>query len=225
MTPDTSHRRFTIFAILVAAAWLLWGLFGKCLIGFSAGDAGNPYVNVGQFGDSFGALNTLFAGIAALGATFAYLTQREELKDARRDALSQHVIQDQQLVAMQKGAIAQNAIALVNYLQSEEVREARRIVRAELSSKPVDQWSPQDELAASKVVANFDVIAALLREDVIPVRIIASPSNWGPTIIHCFDVLKPYIEKHRGKPANSAKYWSNFEWLYQEAMNLKKVAQ
>ncbi len=84
MTPDTSHRSFIKIGTCVVGLWAFWALFGKCLIGLFAGDATNPYENVGQFGDSFGALNTLFAGIAALGATFAYLSQKEELQDTKR---------------------------------------------------------------------------------------------------------------------------------------------
>ncbi len=71
MTFDISHRNFKNIVATAIVAWALWALFGKCIIGFWAGDSDSPYENVGQFGDSFGALNALFAGIAAVGATFA----------------------------------------------------------------------------------------------------------------------------------------------------------
>lgn len=55
--------------------WFLWAFVGKEVINWWVGYSEKPFENAGQLGDSFGILNTLFAGIAALGTTFAYLAQ------------------------------------------------------------------------------------------------------------------------------------------------------
>ena len=44
------------------------------------------FSNPGGFGDSFGPLNTLMAGLAAAGAIGAYLSQKKELKDSQSAA-------------------------------------------------------------------------------------------------------------------------------------------
>jgi len=50
------------------------------------------FENTGQFGDSFGPLNTFMAGLAAVGALGAFWAQREELANAKGDALAEREI-------------------------------------------------------------------------------------------------------------------------------------
>ena len=127
-----------------------------------------------------------------------------------------------QLIAMQSASQSQSLMSLVEYLQSEEVRNSRRVVRSELPGTPVDQWTPEEQKHASAVAANFDVVAALLRGGICPPDLIAK--NWGPAIIHCYDTLKPFIEKMRMKPGGDPLYWSNFEWLYKQSVALLRRA-
>lgn len=119
-----------------------------------------------------------------------------------------------QLNAMQESSKAQSGLNLVSFLQSSEVREARRHVREALSSKSLLDWTPEDRKFAALVVANYDVAAALIREGLAPVSLITA--NWGPSIKHCFKVLKPYIEEQRSRDGGCTSYWSNFEWLHSQ---------
>jgi hypothetical protein len=121
-------------------------------------------------------------------------------------------VMSHQLSAMQESSKAQSSLELVSFLQASEVREARRIVRESLSSKKFHDWTTDDKRSASLVVANYDVAAALIREGLAPVSLICA--NWGPSIKHCFEILKPFIDEQRNRPGGSPAYWSNFEWLY-----------
>ena len=85
-----SSGKFAVGLVFIISVWLVWAAFGRSIIDWWSGSKYDSYENVGQFGDSFGSLNTLFAGIAALGATLVYLMQKEELRENRaRDAKSQ----------------------------------------------------------------------------------------------------------------------------------------
>ena len=75
---------FALGFVFITFTWLVWALFGREFINWRLGSKNDTYENVGQFGDSFGSLNTLFAGIAALGAVMAYLSQKEQLQDAKK---------------------------------------------------------------------------------------------------------------------------------------------
>ena len=67
-----------------------------------------------------------------------------------------------QLRAMRDAATGQNILSLVNFLQTNEVREARRIVRENLRQKTYSEWSAAEKLAASMVCSNYDVAAILI---------------------------------------------------------------
>lgn len=116
-----------------------------------------------------------------------------------------------QIVATQEATRAQSALALANFLQSTEVREARQCVRSTLSQKHHSQWSDEEKRWASLVCANYDVAAGLLRSKLAPVDLFVV--NWGPSIVHCHQVLAPYISELRSKPGGHPGYWANFDWL------------
>lgn len=127
-----------------------------------------------------------------------------------------------QLIAMQSASQFQSLMSLVEYLQSEEVRNSRRVVRDELSKTSVDQWTQEDRKHASAVAANFDVVATLLKGGICPSDLIAK--HWGPTIIHCYNTLQPFIVQMRTKAGGDPLYWSSFEWLYKQSVALLKRA-
>ncbi len=120
-----------------------------------------------------------------------------------------------QIIATQEATRAQSVLALANFLQSPEAREARQHVRAQLSQKHHSQWGEDDCRSASVVCANYDVAAGLLRAKLAPVDLFVA--NWGPSIIHCHQVLSPYMTELRTKPGGHKDYWANFDWLRSEA--------
>lgn len=124
------------------------------------------------------------------------------------------VMQDQ-LFAMQETTKAQSALSLVSFLQAPEVRAARQTVREVLSKKPLAEWSTVERQAASMVCANYDVAAGLLRARLAPAELVVN--NWGPSIRHCHQILRPYVEELRAGPGGHSSYWSNFDWLCSEA--------
>ncbi|MBS4095831.1 MAG: hypothetical protein KGZ83_03220 [Sulfuricella sp.] len=124
-----------------------------------------------------------------------------------------------QIVATQEASRAQSVLSIVNFLQSPDVRTARHTVRSTLSTKHHSQWSDDEKNQASLVCANYDVAAGLMREKMAPVDIFVT--NWGPSIIHCHEVLSPYMSEIRSKPGGHPEYWRNFDWLRAQVTNNK----
>ena len=119
-----------------------------------------------------------------------------------------------QLIASKDASVAQNILALVNFLQAEDVRAARTVVRRELKSIPMLEWSSKQIEAASRVCATYDIAAILLREGLVPIAPFAD--NWGPSIEDCYRVLLPFIQSMQTTENSGPKYWNDFGWLYKQ---------
>ncbi|MBE0539537.1 MAG: hypothetical protein IH620_07480 [Ignavibacterium sp.] len=121
-----------------------------------------------------------------------------------------------QLKTMRKGTLGQNSISLINYLQDEKTREARRIVMT-LKDKDYSLWTVDELYAASMVCSNYEVLSILIYQmSLVPSDIFIE--NWGPSIKICYEILKEHIEEMQ-KPENSGpRYWDNFEKLYKEVV-------
>lgn len=121
-----------------------------------------------------------------------------------------------QLKAMRDGAKGQNTLALVNFLQSPEIRASRTIVRQSLRNKPYAEWSPEERRAADMVCANYDVTSVLvLQEKLVPARPILR--NWGPSIRDCFEILHPHILEMQKSSNSGPEYWDDLGQLYEAA--------
>ena len=122
-----------------------------------------------------------------------------------------------QLRAMRKSSEGQNFLSLVDYLQAQDVREARRVVRTTLKEK-VSNSEPlcdSEDRAASLVCSTYDVAAILIRSGVVPAKPFIE--NWGPSIRDCYEVLRPYIKKMQQPENSGPEYWDDFDWVYQQA--------
>lgn len=122
----------------------------------------------------------------------------------------------QQLASTRDASVAQNMLAVVNFLQVEDVRAARTVVRQELRSIPMSEWSSKQREAASRVCATYDVAAVLLREGLVPLRPFAD--NWGPSIKDCYQILLPFIESMQLPQNSGPRYWNDFGWLHEQVL-------
>jgi hypothetical protein len=153
----------------------------------------------------------LTLGLQAVVAVTAFMTLAFLYRQIR--------VMVDQIVATQEAARAQSALALVAFLQSADVRDARQCVRSALSQKHHSEWTEEERRQASAVCANYDVAAGLLRAKLAPVDLFVG--NWGPSIAHCHEVLSPYISELRTKPGGDREYWSNFDWLRGQVRSAK----
>ncbi len=83
---NTSSSSWLPFALLVVVVIILW-LMSPVVINLISGS--NDLAGKGQFGDSYGALNALFSGLAFAGLGYAIYLQRQELAETRKSLLDQ----------------------------------------------------------------------------------------------------------------------------------------
>lgn len=126
-----------------------------------------------------------------------------------------------QLSALRDSSKAQNLLEVVNFLQGNEVRAARAVVREQLRNKEMSKWDDLERQAASRVCSTYDVAAILLREGLVPIEPFAD--NWGPSIKDCYEVLLPYITEMQAPSRSGPEYWNDFGWLYQQVAARRSV--
>ena len=116
-----------------------------------------------------------------------------------------------QLRAMRLGAVGENILSLVNFLQAQHVREARTIVRRDLKGRAFSAWTDAEKRAADLVSSTYEVAAILiLQQRLVPVAPFLP--HWGSSIRDCYEILHDYI-KDMQRTAG-AEYWSTFNAFY-----------
>src|SRR5215831_10361709 len=67
-----------------------------------------------------------------------------------------------QLVTMREASAGQNLIALTNFIQAEDVREARRVVIELLKDRHFSDWSGDEKRSAAKVCSSYGTAGIML---------------------------------------------------------------
>ncbi len=112
---------FLIWAVIILGVIVLWLAFLHLTIS-SANFAWNDLSMLGQLGDSFGTLNTLFSGLAFLGIIISIKLQRDDLKLQREELAMQR-----KEITFQRKAIEIQAQEAKH--QSEEMESQRRLAQ------------------------------------------------------------------------------------------------
>ncbi len=110
-----------------------------------------------------------------------------------------------QLSAAQDSARSQNLLALVNYLQSKDVRDAREVAFKSLRFKSFATWDEADKKAASVVCSSYDIAAIMIQLGGVPAKPITD--NWGPSIRICYDAVRPWIDEMQRADNAGPTYW------------------
>ncbi len=110
--------RVATFLWMAAGVFLLWALSWGLLAEFV------PRAERGAFGDMFGAVNSLFSGLAFAGVIWTILLQREELRLQRREMTTtrkefagQKEALEAQVISMQRATYDSAFFARLNLLQ------------------------------------------------------------------------------------------------------------
>lgn len=102
----TSLRIFVVGSFAVMALWCLYAFFNY----------GHSLEQAGQFGDKFGALNTLFTGLASVGVVAALWHEREGAADREREHRELIAAMTEQANASQRAAEVQATIWQIQHL-------------------------------------------------------------------------------------------------------------
>ena len=211
-----------ISAAVVALVWI--GYWRLAAVTNSHWDGAARF---GTFGDSFGALNTLFSGLAFAALVVTIVMQHHQLRlqqkelrlqkeEMRRsaDALTE------QVATARSAAAAQNILSVEERMRTPEVDDLRKHVfsrppETELEDGSiVPSWDEVAEVAALKLVPYLDLVATLVRAHMIPIEY--AESRWDPLVQRVGNVIGHQAsvrEHHLGRPD---PWLNDFWWLFRE---------
>ena len=128
--------------------------------------------------------------------------------------LGQLRLMQRQLEASKQSTLAQNTLAVVQFLSDPELRVTRGVVLQKLDGKPFQAWTEEERGKANRVCSSYDMVGMLARAGIVDSEIIVR--NWGSSIRKAYAVTLPYISDLRDR-VETPTYWDNFEWLAQAA--------
>jgi hypothetical protein len=123
------------------------------------------------------------------------------------------------LRATRKASNSQNLLTLINFLQSEEVRNARTHVIKCLKCKDYDDWTEEDKDFGATVASSYGSAGVILHSGVLDLSPIIK--SWGYSIYKTRNILKPLIDELRIN--NGPGYWYYYDWLNKKVIASKQA--
>lgn len=152
--------------------------------------AGWKWQDAGVIGDSFGAVNALFSGLALAGVVMTLYLQSRDMKIATQSS-SFRVIFD--------------------ILQDHDLREHRKHLYR--NCKRGMEWTlEQDRLAADEVCKSFNTVAILCQEKYVDLKVVLAV--WSGSIVKCRDICTNFVADKRGEIPG---HWEAYDWLVAQA--------
>lgn len=116
----------------------------------------------------------------------------------------------------------QNLIAITNYLQKMEVRDARTHVITILRHRPYKHWNAEDKRLASLVCSTYDFAAIFMKEKLYDPDLFYD--TYGASVCKCFKVVEPHFHHIRHPARGGLAYWKNLPKIAKKAANHPKVS-
>ncbi len=129
------------------------------------------------------------------------------------------IIMQKQLKETRKASNSQNLLTLINFLQSEEVRNARTHVIKCLKCKDYDDWTDEDKDFGATVASSYGSAGVILHSGVLDLSPIIK--SWGYSIYKTRNILKPLIDELRIN--NGPGYWYYYDWLNKKVIASKQA--
>ena len=136
--------------------------------------------------------NTIFSGFTLLITIATIIILTFEIRNQRK--------------AIQADAYK----AIIDILQDQIVRRARKHVLTKLKNKPFNKWNSKDIRNAEEVCQTYDAVGQLVENGFIPEKFVID--NWGHSILPCWKNTKALVCKFRCEN-NAPEIWNDFENL------------
>lgn len=248
-TSSTEERAISRWAYIwtfggVVVLWLFGFEYARCRapeVTAGSGMTDTPLERAAQYGDSFGAVNALFSGLAFAGVIVTILLQTQELGLQRNELKASVDAQKESATALrEQGELLRNSndatilAFIADRLQQEDVRAARKrifglfeqakkqpqVESGRKTASAMINWTATDEVknAAELIASTFDYAGILsvkskwARDAVIV--------NWGHTMCRLWDIMLPFIDHARGELFHDPTRWNHFEAIVREARNV-----
>lgn len=121
-----------------------------------------------------------------------------------------------QLFEMKRTSQVSAFISVVQFLQEERVREARRLLSS-LREKKFEEWTPEEIQVAELVCCRYDIVGIMVDNKLIKKKLIIQ--EWWRSIIVSWESAQPLISKYKNERGRD--FWNNFENLYKEARKVQ----
>jgi hypothetical protein len=118
-----------------------------------------------------------------------------------------------QLVEMKRATNLSLFIKILDILQTEDVRNARRIVLSALKDKHYTSWMSTEIHEAEKVCHTYNTVGRILRFSACPKHIVIRPAR--DSILKTWYILKPLVKKYQDE--RGTDFYEDYEWLVFEA--------
>ena len=148
---NSSFKQLYLLFALVICSWIIAGFTTYCVF--------DSWADRGTFGDMFGAVNSLFSGLAFAGIIYAIFLQRKELELQRKELVltreelhkSASAQADQVKLMKEAAQLAIISSALNAYCQTVATSEPGGTTHIKTSNKRDELLSFVDELLKTKV--------------------------------------------------------------------------
>jgi hypothetical protein len=128
--------------------------------------------------------------------------------------LAQLRLMQKQVDASRESTLAQNTLAVVQFIQQPDFRASRGYVMKNLDKKAFEDWTQEDHRHAGQVCWSWDAVGLLVGANIADRNLIVD--NWRASILKAYMVLVPHIAEIR-RNLGVPSYWGNFEWLAHQA--------
>ncbi|MBX7220047.1 MAG: hypothetical protein K1Y36_08880 [Blastocatellia bacterium] len=98
-----------------------------------------------------------------------------------------------QVAEMGRPTDAQQILSLLNFIESNEVREARTIVRRNLPGKPFSDWTESEFMAAVRICTTYAATGAVLKSGLVPLE--PFWEGLDPSFRQCYRILEPLLRE------------------------------
>ena len=154
----------------------------------------------GTFGDMFGAINTLFSGLAFAGVVYAILLQRRELSLQRKELEYARKEYQRQAEALEN--TYSESIKMRSVQVFERVLEILKDLRPkwhELYKLPDDfkEWTEEQRALADQVGTELQQVAFYTLSGFIDTEYIME--GWAGVFRNCWNKLEKYIRQYRAE--------------------------
>jgi hypothetical protein len=128
-----------------------------------------------------------------------------------------------QLEQVRQSTTAGHILAMLSMMETEDIREARSLVHTRLPKKPFAKWTEEEIHAASKVCVIYANAGTFLKSGLVPREPILE--SWGASLRLTYEILEPLIRDMQRSETVGAEYWKDFEWVYQQALEVEARKQ
>ena len=125
-----------------------------------------------------------------------------------------------QLEAARDASRSQNILALIDYIQRPDHRDARRTLFS-LEGRQFSDWSKDERKSAEMACSGWDTVALVLRNTTVTNALEMIVGNWRHSIYRCHALTGELQAQLRAD--RDPEYWDDFDWLAAKALDGYKV--